>query len=152
MTGQDWRDLWHRAQDGEALTELEQAELGRALSDAQHQRQVVSWSGVPRLLRSAPVPAPPFSVTSAARQERQISQALSERPPQLPSSLAAELAQDIALSRRLGAPRSLPHSLAAEVAARIAEDADPVAAALRRWPRPQLPCLAGRVSGGAGGR
>ena len=119
---QHWRELWHRAADGEALSAAEQAELEAALQDGQAQRETRRWERAADTLRSLPRPDLPTSLVVAAWQDRTLHQRLNASPPGLPRSLAAELARDIALSRILTPPVAAPPSIAASLAARVAAE------------------------------
>jgi len=149
MTRQDWRELWHRAQDHERLTEHEQHALDGALADAAQRAEAEGWERAALHLRRAEAPELPHPVANAVARDIALSRALAA-PLTLPASHAAATAQTIALSRALGSGPLLPHSVAADVAARIAgdaADAGPVAGLLRQWPVPELPrSLAGAVA------
>ncbi|GAA3997415.1 hypothetical protein GCM10022631_05010 [Deinococcus rubellus] len=149
MTRQDWRELWHRTQDQEQLTEREQQALGGALADAAQRREAEGWERAAALLRRADPPKLPHSVAHSVVRDIALNRTLSA--PLTPQhSHAADTARNIALSRRLGPGPLLERSVAADVAARIAGDAsetDPLAALLRQWPAPELPrSLAGAVA------
>lgn len=161
MTQYNWRDLWHRAQDGETLSAPEQAELDRALQDPHQRRESQRWAADMGLLRRAETPPMPRPLSAEVRQDIQVQQALSAPAADLPRSLSAEVLSDIALSRWFESVEqraALPHSVAFSVAARIADDltqnppeTDSLAQLLRGWPKPELPrslavSLAARVA------
>ena len=122
--GQHWRELWHRAQDGEELGDIEQRELKVALTDAENRAEAARWAQVAAILRRLPEPAWPGSQSRSMALDRQVQQTLTAAPPALPFSLAPELAADIALSARLGPAAELPHSLGSAVMARIVSEAE----------------------------
>ncbi|WP_293911045.1 hypothetical protein [Deinococcus sp.] len=115
--GQHWREVWHRAQDGEQLSDIERRELDVALADPDQYRETQRWAQVAALLRHLSAPAWPGSHSRSMALDRQVQQ--SAAPPALPATLAPELAADIALSARLGPAAALPHSLVSAVVARI---------------------------------
>jgi hypothetical protein len=159
--GQHWRELWHRAQDGERLSSDEQLELDLALADPDQRAETGRWAQVAALLRHLSPPDWPGSQSRSMALDRQLQQALSAAPPALPFSLAPELAADIALSARLAPATALPYSLAPAVVARIVSETRPevlssseehdFAALLRGAAVPPLPAslalnLAARIS------
>ncbi|AZI42436.1 hypothetical protein EHF33_06480 [Deinococcus psychrotolerans] len=163
MTQNSWRDLWHRAQDGEMLSAHEQVELEAALQDPEQQRETQRWAAAGHLLSRAETPPMPRSLSAEIRRDIQAQQVLSAAaPPALPHSLAAEVLSDITISRWFDSVQqqaALPRSVAFSIAARIAEDGqpketdetDPLAQLLRQWPKPELPrslafSLAARVA------
>ena len=135
---QHWRELWHRAADGESLSADEQAELETALQHEPQQREARRWEQAANTLRSLPRPDLPASLVVAARQERRLAQQLSAAPPELPRSLAADIARDIALSRLLTPPMAAPPSIAAPLAARVAMEAQHTPADLPALGRTRL--------------
>lgn len=165
----DWRDLWHRSQDGEPLSALEKRQLMAALAIPAQLEQTRAWATVNEMLHSAEVPKLPSSLACQVAQDIQFQRLLSAAPPALPHSIANTVVSDITLSRWFAAEHTsavnLPYSLAADIWVKIAHDpepvtenpvteADPLAALLHDLPKPELPhslavMLASQITGEA---